>query len=201
MQTLRPASDLDIGTWVDQSGGTSNLYSKINDFPSVNDGDYAKENSGGGAVSLRVQLDPGSDPGSDSSHRILARARQSGVGETLLVTLVEGFSTRASFSVVPTASFGNFFYTLTAPEAASITSYAALELRFGGLGQQISNAYLEIPDAGVADHLDPSGPGLAVAAAGSGSYVEMSGPGLTQQSGTEGATALLVSGPGMVVNG
>lgn len=201
MQTLRPTSDIDIGSWVDQSGGTTNLYSKMDDFPSVNDGDYAKENSGGSAVSLRVMLDPGSDPGVDTSHTIMVRARQSGVGETMLVTLVEGMTTRASFSVVPTSSFGNFFYTLTSPQAAAITSYASLELRFGGLGIQVSNAYMEVPDAGVADHLDASGAGAVVAAAGSGSYLEQSGAGLVKQSGTEGATALLVSGAGMVVSG
>lgn len=200
MQTLRPTSDIDIGTWKDQSAGTTNLYSKIDDFPSTNDGDYALE-SGGGPVSLRVMLDPGADPGVHTDHRLMVRAKQGGVGETLLVTLLEGFTPIASFSVVPTSSFANYFYTLTTLEAANIGSYASLELRFGGLAQWVSNAYLEVPDAGVDDHLTGSGAGMIVAAAGSGTYLESSGAGLVQQTGTEGATALLVSGAGMVVSG
>ncbi len=200
-QTLRPASDISAGSWEDQAGGTTNLYSRI-DETSTSDGDFIEEQNGPPTpVAYRAQLDPGVDPGVDTGHVIFVRAAQPPGSENMSVGLYEGGSLIKSFIIVPTTSFSNFFLNLSSLEAAAITDYADLELRFGGPRMLVSQAYFEIPDAGVSDHLDSDAPGLLVAAAGSGHYVELDGPGLRRVTGTEGATALLVNAPGYVVAG
>lgn len=200
MAILRPAGDISAGTWENQAGSATNLYLAI-DEASTSDGDYVEEQNGPPTpVAYRAQLSAGVDPGIDTGHSIFVRAKHITGGENMAVGLYQGGGIIKSFTIMPTTSFGNFVLNLSSLEAANITDYTDLELRFGGPRMFVSQAYLDIPDAGVSDHLDASAPGLAVEAAGSGHYVELDGPGLRRVAGIEGATALLVSAPGYVVS-
>lgn len=118
VQYLRPASDMSAGTWAPSSGAS--LAAMLNES-SANDATVDLTSQ---ASTFEVALTSGASPGVTTGHVIRYRL----VG-SVTVSLMQGATTIASWSQAPTA-FTTYAQTLTGPQAAAITNYAALSLRF-----------------------------------------------------------------------
>jgi hypothetical protein len=160
-QNLRPDGDISNGGgWKDQGGGTTNLYSTI-DEASTDDADYDTSPNCPTTAELTVSLTDATDPQSSSGHIIHFRSRQNSGSVPqvqLTVVLKQGSTTIASTSFTHTANntFADHTYTLSGAEADSITDYNDLRLQFSAtrsgacLGNphvDVSQAWFEVPDA------------------------------------------------------
>lgn len=157
-QFARPATDVTTNTWAPSTGTT--LFGVL-DEPTPNDSDFV-ENDNNSNDACEVALAAVSDPGSASGHVVRYRYRKSaasGNARNLTVVLVQGTTVIASQThtdIGATETDGSF--TLTGTEAASISDYSDLRLRFtasgttGGPGGnrravRVTWAELEVPDA------------------------------------------------------
>lgn len=90
-QILVPIADgfsLDV---TDQSGGTTNLYSRVDEAPATNDSDYIKGDAFASAAEIEFQLSEGVDPGVDTDHYIGMRIDTTeGPGSAVAVYLFQG---------------------------------------------------------------------------------------------------------------
>lgn len=153
----RPDSDVTVSDWT-----TAPLWSSI-DEATFSDADLISSNNNTNNA-CEVGLSDVGDPVSSSTHVVRYRYRKNaaaGNARNITVSLYQGATliaeqTHTGISEVFTA--GSF--TLTGPQADSITDYADLRLRFtaggttGGSGGnrrsvQVSWAELEVPDAAV----------------------------------------------------
>lgn len=131
--TVRPISDVSDGTWTDQDGGT-NLYAAI-DETSASDTDYIKsaDIEAGDSDVCEVLLGAMSAPSVDTDHVIRYRYRAQGdLTINLTVALRQGTGTQiasATHNGVG-ASYVDGVLTLSEAEAANITNYHDLRLRF-----------------------------------------------------------------------
>ena len=121
VQILRPASDISEGAWTPSTGVS--LFATINETP-FNDATY---NTTPSASTFEVKLGAGSAPGVTTGH--IARYRAQGTG-TLTVRLVQGTTVIATNTPSITAAYQTFTFTLSGAEAAAITDYTDLRLRF-----------------------------------------------------------------------
>jgi len=130
-----PNADTSIGSWTDQAGGTTNLYTRIDDWPSADDADYVRSelNPTNSAAKFALR-DPGSVDAA-AAHNVKYRYYKEDSGGQqidLTVRLVQGAST-----VIATWTHLNIGGTvveaqqsLSAGEISSITDYTALHLEF-----------------------------------------------------------------------
>lgn len=131
----RPISDVSAGSWTDQSGGTTNLYSVI-DETSYSDADYVKSSDlTSGTDVLEVALTSLTDPVSSTGHIVRYRYRAQGAAAAtmdLVVSLRQGASTTiATWTHTDIGtSYVDAVQTLSSGEANSITDYTDLRLRF-----------------------------------------------------------------------
>lgn len=153
-QYARPDSDVSIDDWVTQSGGTTNLYTGI-DESSADDADYIK-------LSLPTiegdtyicTLSDVTDPVSSSDHVLTVRLRKTtGAGAKTLNYILKQGSTTIKSGSFSTDATDNVWATRTATlsggEADAITDYSDLRLHLQGTGSttfHVSQAFLEVPD-------------------------------------------------------
>jgi len=154
----RPSADTTINDWTDQSAGTTNIYTGIDEV-TASDTDYVRGATKGTAL-YETLLTSMTDPVSSSGHTFNYRYQKSasaGVILTFQVCLFQGGTSIACDAQDTNVPNGwvDGTYTLSAGEADSITNYADLRLVMtpgtsgGGAGRwvQVSFAELQIPDA------------------------------------------------------
>lgn len=125
-QLLVPASDITAGQWLPSTGGV--LATTIDESP-ADDADYVYTLAQGAVC--EVKLGAGSTPGAGSF--VVSYRAMSAYGQPVYVELVQGSTVIASWTDTPTAAFALYTHTLTAPEAASISAFTDLRLRFTSL--------------------------------------------------------------------
>lgn len=131
--SVSPIADVSDGTWTDQDGGTS-LYAAI-DETTASDTDYIKSAniSSGNTDVCEVLLDAMNAPSVDTNHSIVYRYRAQGTATmNLIVALRQGGSTQIA-SVTHNgvgSSYVDGELSLSEAEAAAITDYTDLRLRF-----------------------------------------------------------------------
>lgn len=132
VQLERPISDIAAGGWTDQIGGTTNLYSVV-DEATADDTDYVKSPYAAGPSTLELELgDFGTVP-STQGHVLRYRYAKDPPGERLSLTvrLVQGATTIASWVHTDIEhSFLLVEQTITAAQAAAITDYNDLRVQF-----------------------------------------------------------------------
>jgi hypothetical protein len=166
-QNVYPTTEV-TNVWA--SGGGSGGVGDIDEGATPNDSDWcnSKDNPDAGTDIFEVHLGDPSDPNDHTGHVMRwhhalidgnVLASSDGTGCTLNVYLYEGATLRASktgISLAGVYSFTADSYTLSSGEAATISDYTDLRLRFtatGGGGSPtnrrgagISWAELEVPD-------------------------------------------------------
>ena len=134
-QIARPDSDVTVGAWLDDGGGTP-LFEAINEIVAV-DSDFIRSEDDPSTSSCEVGLENLVDPVSSAGHTFRYRYRkgQSGGGQPgnirFTVYLFQG-TTEIDFANhldIGTA-FVDGSFTLPAAEADSITDYTDLRARF-----------------------------------------------------------------------
>lgn len=140
-QTAVPIADTTLGNYTNGSGGTTNIYDKIDEtVAAASDLDYIKCPSAPVNEVYVCQLTALSDPNSSSDHVISARVRKDVAGGGTIdfdVQLREGYVNEGSPGTLiatleindVTSSYATSTYTLSAAEANSITDYGDLYLR------------------------------------------------------------------------
>jgi len=140
-QFARPDQDTTIGTFTDQGGGTTNIYTTI-DEASASDADFIRSVTSPSNAVYVCRLSDVVDPVSSTGHIIRMRTstdldaqeaidftqqlRMSYAGEGAQGTLIASQSRTSVSSTTWTTSS----YTLSAGEADAITDYTALFFRF-----------------------------------------------------------------------
>lgn len=140
-QFARPDQDTTIGTFTDQGGGTTNIYTTI-DESSASDADYIRSVTSPANAVYVCRLSDVVDPVSSTGHIIRMRTstdldaqevldftqqlRMSYAGEGAQGTLIASQSRTSVSSTTWTTSS----YTLSGGEADAITDYTALFFRF-----------------------------------------------------------------------
>jgi hypothetical protein len=129
-QFLFPVSDIDTDSWTGEDGRTTNLYPSISD---ASDATYIRSpQAPGTSDAATFAFESGIDPDTSLAHII--RYRYAGYGTTtLVVELLEGTTVIASWQhenppQTPTPAA----QVLSTAEAASITDYSDLRVRFRG---------------------------------------------------------------------
>jgi hypothetical protein len=126
---LRPIADTSNGAWTASSG--SDRYAMI-DESSTNDADYITVST---ASTYKTRLTTVSDPGVDTDHSVVVRAKGDGSSQ-LTIALVQGDPTEtaiASTTVTPTVGYADYTLTVTSGQAANITDYSLLYLKLTSL--------------------------------------------------------------------
>lgn len=140
-QFARPDQDTTIGTFTDQGGGTTNIYTTI-DEASASDADFIRSVTSPSNAVYVCRLSDVTDPVSSTGHIIRMRTstdldaqeaidftqqlRMSYAGEGAQGTLIASQSRTSVSSTTWTTSS----YTLSGGEADAITDYTALFFRF-----------------------------------------------------------------------
>lgn len=125
VQRIYPNADASAGSWVPSTG--TNLYAVI-DEPTASDTDFASSSSVGSSPMTLLLETTGAAPGVTTGHVVHYRIRGTG---TLLVELLQGGTTIASWTHSPAPStYTTYDQTLSGAQAAAITNYANLKLRF-----------------------------------------------------------------------
>lgn len=141
-QFARPDADADnTGSFTDQGGGSTNIYTTI-DEASASDADYIRSPTSPANAAYTARLSDVTDPASSTGHIIRMRTstdlaaqesidftqqlRQGYVSEASQGTLIASQSRTGVTSTTWTDSA----YTLSGAEADAITDYTALFLRF-----------------------------------------------------------------------
>lgn len=157
-QTARPSSDISTTGWSATPSGA--LWSTL-DESSVDDADYIEHTYSATSDVAEVKLASVSDPGDHTSHSVSYRCWVNSSGpfandHNLRVSLIEGTTVIATetreLSTTPVNSPTTFTLNLSTGEAATITDYSDLRIRFeallgdAGIGFLVSQAYLSVPD-------------------------------------------------------
>jgi hypothetical protein len=120
---VRPISDISAGAWTPSTGTT--LYGVL-DESTYDDADYITTTS---ASSAEVKFSAANDPVVHTNHTIYYRAKGTG---TLEARLYQGATLISTHNPTLTASFQTFTWNITSGEAANITDYTDLRVRFIG---------------------------------------------------------------------
>lgn len=133
-QFARPSADTVRTAWTDQAGGTTTIYTTIDEV-SASDADYIKTSAPPGANEFETLLTSVTDPVSSTGHVMRWRRRKqpaSGSAQiNLTVRLLQGTTQIKSVSDtdIP-GSFTDTSATLSGGEADSISDYTNLRLEF-----------------------------------------------------------------------
>ena len=145
-QYARPDADRTDGSWLNNAGNNTNLYSYVDDT-SVGDSDYIESiDSSASADTVILDLSSVSDPGNALNHTVFYRAKVAAgmMGGTpdLTIALFQGdagspIATKTDTGV--TTSFSDDNLNLSTSEANAITDYGDLRIKFtraagGGAG-------------------------------------------------------------------
>lgn len=123
LTTISPVSDITVGAWTSSLGGA--LYAAIDENPH-SDTDYINTTS---ASTAEVKFAVPNTPEINTYHTIKYRAKGEGTLET---RLYQGTTLIATHNPTLTGSFQTFTWNLSEGEAASITNYSDLRVRFIG---------------------------------------------------------------------
>lgn len=128
-----PTSDISAGAWTTEIGGTTNLYTSV-DETSANDADYIQSEAAPAASAVKVRLASMTDPAVSYGHYIAYRIGKLGTGQiNMVVRLKQGVTVIASWSHTDVSStITEYIQPLSAAEADSITDYTALDLEMEG---------------------------------------------------------------------
>jgi len=122
VQTVYPASDISAGNWTPSTG--ISLYATINESP-ASDVQY---DSTPNASTMVVKLQAASSPGVSTGHIVNYRCQGAGI---LTVDLMQGATVIATWTHNPApAVYTTFAQAVTSLQAANITDYTDLRLRF-----------------------------------------------------------------------
>ena len=150
-----PDSDVSIGAWVTESGGTASLYSHIDETGTVtdpiNNADYIKVTSN--STYICTLGDFNFTPENQALVEVSWRAQRavSGMGIDLTVTLSDATTNYAAAERTLVSTFGGYSFALSADQIAAITAAGAwnnLRLKFATTGAasgnsvSVSNAFL-----------------------------------------------------------
>jgi hypothetical protein len=122
---LRPNADTTVGAWTPSTGST--LFGVI-DEAVADDADYITTAS---ATTGKVKVEVSTDPADDTNHSVSIRARAT--SGTLTVSLVQGHPSETlikAWTPSLTSSFATYVLTMSSGEAAGITDYSDLYLKF-----------------------------------------------------------------------
>lgn len=139
-QFARPDSDVNVGNWQDESGGTTSIFQSI-DEATRSDTDYVTSETAPANSVYVCGLSNVTDPESSSSHTVTYAYQKDPSGGSqvdLTVELRQGYVDEvtqgtliASWSHANVANgFVEQTQTLSTAEADSITDYSDLSLRF-----------------------------------------------------------------------
>lgn len=139
-QFARPSADTSIGTYTDQSSGTTNIYTTI-DETSPGDADYIKSVLAPSNAPYVAKLSTIEDPVSSSGHIVRYRYAKNAAGGAqidLTVQLRQGYVSEGSPGTLIAQwthaniaeTFTTQSQTLSGAEADAITNYGDLYLRF-----------------------------------------------------------------------
>jgi hypothetical protein len=147
LQHQYPESDISIGSWTDQAGGTTNLYSVVDEPLTPNDSDYVKSpDMSAGSSELVLGFGTMSTPGVDTGHTLRVRYRKVNVdGGTELnfnFALLQGTTVIAEQNVPDVGtSWVTGELNLSTTEAAAITNYNDLRVRLTAEGPAAAAAF------------------------------------------------------------
>jgi hypothetical protein len=132
-QFARPSADTVRTGWTDEAGGTTDIYTGI-DETVAEDTEYIKTPTPPGTNEFETLLTSVTDPVSSSNHVMRWRRRKQpsgGAQINMTVRLLQGTTqiTSQSDTNLPT-SFTDTSYTLSGAEADAISDYANLRLEF-----------------------------------------------------------------------
>lgn len=138
-QFARPDATVSIGTWTDQAGGTTTIENTI-DESTASDVDYIRSVQAPSNAPFVCSLTAVTDPGTSAGHIIRGRIGKDvsgGAQVDILIQLREGYTNEGAPGTLIAETdntdvadgFTDFTYTLSAPEADSITDYSDLFLR------------------------------------------------------------------------
>lgn len=130
---VSPASDISVGAWTTEIGGTTNLYTSV-DETSANDADYIQSEAAPAASAVQIKLATMTDPAVSYGHYVTYRIQKIGSGQiNMVVRLKQGTTTIASWSHTNIDSaVTEYTQTLSTAEADSITDYTDLRTEFEG---------------------------------------------------------------------
>lgn len=123
MPTARPASDYQVGSWVNETTATTNLYASIDEVTAV-DTDYIQSSTGTSGVPYITFLSIVQAPFQNATHTIRFRAAATTTGTTgvLQVRLLDGTTGIATWTHAAIGtSFVTFEHDLTTTQVASLT--------------------------------------------------------------------------------
>lgn len=122
--SIKPTADISAGSWVATPGGS--IYSVLDEV-SYSDTDYISTSS---STSAEISFPYIYPPNSKEDHIIKFRAKQETTSLNLSVELYQGSTLISFFIPTLTTSYQEFSWTLSEVDAASITDYSNLRIRF-----------------------------------------------------------------------
>jgi hypothetical protein len=139
-QFARPSADTSIGSYVDESDGTTDIYTSI-DETSASDSDYIQSDSAPSASPYVTALSTIEDPVSSSGHVVryrYAKSASGGAAIDLTVELREGYTNEGTPGTLIadnahadiSDTFTDGTISLSGAEVDSISDYSDLFLRF-----------------------------------------------------------------------
>lgn len=134
----RPSADVATGLWQTNSGGLTSLYTAVDEVV-ADDNDYVQSGASPTTADVwEVSLSSLTDPVVHTGHNISIRVgKDAAAGDqiNLTVTLLQGASTQIAVWTIPDLppSLTAYSFDLTTTEAALITDYTTLRLRFAAV--------------------------------------------------------------------
>ena len=130
-----PASDVSIGGWSTETGGTTNLSASIDEpDTAISDADYDQSSVGPANDAYEATLGALTDPLTSGGHVVLVRglvdAAPTASLQTELRQGANALSTPALWTDTATTTATTFSHPLTGAQADAITDYTGLRLRF-----------------------------------------------------------------------
>lgn len=128
-----PSSDVSLGSWTDQAGGTTNIYQSIDEPLPANDSDYVRSPYNPSSNTYEAGLGTITDPVASTGHYVHYRYHKlDAVGQMdLTVKLMQGAVEIASWSHTDISNSPvTASQLLTGPQTDAITNYNDLRLQF-----------------------------------------------------------------------
>jgi hypothetical protein len=157
-QFLQPSSDATLDSWTDQAGGTSNIFTSIDEAAPPNDADYVQSPVAPVTSNFyETLLGSGSSPQS-GNQTIRYRYRSTLGTQDLVIGLYDGATLIASWEdTAAPLVFTTASQILTSGQMASITGWTNLRIRFTP-NQTATGTERLAPDAILAATSNLSGP-------------------------------------------
>ena len=191
-QQALPVSDITTGGWLPKP-----IYQQINN-PQNNDVTLVTSSSNPVNDTFEVALPSTLQWPQEGDQVLTVRLRQTASGTTsVYILLLQGSRTIAIFSLQPTTSFEDYFFTLTAQEVSSITDYTNLRLEvIAGATYLLLDTFTDTNGTALTNHTMDIGPGWATAYSGGTWTISNNQATQTANGGSGGAGYMVVSNAG-----